>query len=93
MGGDIMIDVILILAIITGLTIVAVRYGSRLLALGGVALARAFEETDHTEPDFEEEWQQWEEFELDDPVNALVPGNASYHVYKEFRHELHSETG
>jgi len=34
-----MIDVILILAAIIGLTIVAVRYGRRLLALGGMVLA------------------------------------------------------
>ena len=34
-----MIDVIVVFAAIIGLTIVAVRYGRRLLALGGMALA------------------------------------------------------
>ena len=91
MGGDIMIDVILILAIITGLTIVAVRYGRRLLVLTGMALARAFERAD-MEVDFEEEQERLRKW-CTDPAYAALPCNASYHVYKEFRHELHSETG
>jgi len=87
-----MIDVILILAAIIGLTIVAVRYGRRLLALGGMAIASAFEGT-HMEVDFEDDLLERMRFESDDPANGFVPGNASYHVYKEFSRDLHSETG
>ena len=87
-----MIDVILVLAAIIGLTIVGVRYGRRLLALGGMVLAWAFEGAD-TEPGFEEEWRRRNKVEYDDPANAPVPGNASYHVYEEFSRDLHSETG
>ena len=52
-----MIDVILIFAVITGLTIVALRYGRRLLALGGMVLAWALAGTSREdgEEDFVDE--------------------------------------
>ena len=87
-----MIDVILTLAAIIGLTIVAVRYGRRLLALGDMALAWAFERAP-MEPDFEEDLLERMRFESDDPVNAALPDNVWHHSYEEFRRELHSETG
>ena len=93
MGGDIMIDVILILAIITGLTIVAVRYGRRLLVLTGMALTRAFEETADRKKNFGDDLLERMRFELDDLINAPALGNANHHHYEEFRRELHSETG
>jgi len=72
-----MIDVIL-----TGLTIVAVRYGRRLLVLGGMALARAFERAD-MEVDFEEEQERLRKW-CTDPAYAALPCNASHHLYEEF---------
>ena len=76
MGGDIMIDVILILAIITGLTIVAVRYGRRLLVLTGMALTRAFEESSRIDVD-----EECLDTSTDDVVTDPAYSNLSCNIY------------
>ena len=76
-----MIDVIVVFAAIIGLTIVALRYGRRLLALGGMALAWAFKERSRIDL-YEESLDTCADDVVTDPVYSNLSCNIYHSIYE-----------
>jgi len=84
-----MMDVILVLAVIIGFTIVAVRYGRRLLVLGGMALAWALAGTsrEDSEEDFVDEVNLIDKALTDRHLNDPLYSGLICNIYHDDRED------